>query len=74
MSRGKGKGWQFGRKPKHDDFDDLDPNDDSYTGFQENSNLDSDDEDEDEEVDFDKPDFKKGGMWSDYAEDLDFEE
>ncbi len=65
---------KFGRRPKHDDFDDLDPNDDRFTGYKENQSLESEDTDESEEVDFDNPDFKKGEMWSDYSEDMDFEE
>ena len=59
--------WHFGRRPKHDDFDDLEP-------FENEEEEVDDDEDEDEEVDFDNPKFKKSDMWHDYAEDLDFEE
>jgi hypothetical protein len=66
--------WQKGRRPKHDDFDDLDPSDDSYTGFQQESGYDNIDEEENEEVNLDNPDFEKGEMWSDYADDMDFEE
>ena len=57
--------WHLGRRPKHDDFDDLEPLE---------GEEDDDDEDENEEVDFDNPKFKKNDMWNDYAEDLDFEE
>ncbi|HLU69701.1 MAG TPA: hypothetical protein VKZ88_02915 [Fibrobacteria bacterium] len=60
--------WHFGRRPKHDDFDDLEPFDDEGEEIEEES------DDEDEEVDFDNPKFKKSDMWNDYAEDLDFEE
>ena len=60
--------WHFGRRPKHDDFDDLDPVEN------EDDAADDADEDENEEVDFDNPKFKKSDMWSDYAEDLGFEE
>lgn len=62
----------MGRKPKHDDFDDLDPYEERYSEYDDSEN--SSDEDENEEVDFDNPDFEKGEMWSDYAEDLDFED
>ena len=64
--------WQFGRRPKHDDFDDLDPSDEGYHGFQDNENYEEDEEDE--EINLDNPDFQKGEMWSDYADDMDFEE
>ena len=67
MKRSQGPEWRFGRRPKHDDFDDLEP-------FEsEDDDLD-DDDDDDEEVDFDNLKFKKSDMWNDYAEDLDFEE
>lgn len=60
--------WNFGRRPKHDDFDDLDP-------FEsEGEEIEEEGDEEDEEVDFDNPKFKKSDMWNDYAEDLDFEE
>ena len=68
MPKNKGPEWHFGRRPKHDDFDDLDPLENG-----EEEEVD-DDDDEDEEVDFDNPKFKKSDMWNDYAEDLDFEE
>jgi len=61
--------WHFGRRPKRDDFDDLEPFE-----SEEESVDDDDDDDENEEVDFDNPKFKKSDMWTDYAEDLDFEE
>jgi hypothetical protein len=68
MARKNHEGWKFGRRPKHDDFDDLD-------SFENEDDVDEDDDDdENEEVDFDNPKFKKSDMWNDYAEDLDFEE
>ena len=63
---------EFGRRPKHDDFNDLDPLDDGYTGFRDGDGLEEDEEDE--EINLDNPDFQKGEMWSDYADDMDFEE
>ncbi len=68
MKRKKASEWSFGRRPKHDDFDDLDPVEN------EDESADADDDDENEEVDFDNPKFKKSDMWNDYAEDLGFEE
>ncbi len=62
--------WHCGRRPKHDDFDDLEP----LEGEEDEVEEEDDDEDENEEVDFDNPKFKKNDMWNDYAEDLDFEE
>jgi len=69
---------KFGRRPKHDDFDDLDPESQNFTGKPLDENLDfeeeDDEEDESEEINLDNPDFKKGQLWSDYADDMDFEE
>ena len=67
---------KFGRRPKHDDFDDLDPESNSFTGKPVGENFDSEevDEEESEEINLDNPDFKKGELWSDYADDMDFEE
>ena len=62
--------WHFGRRPKHDDFDDLHPLENEEDGAEDAA----DGDDENEEVDFDNPKFKKSDMWTDYAEDLDFEE
>jgi hypothetical protein len=63
------KTWYCGRRPKQDDFDDLEPFDSEEEEGEEDAN-----DDENEEVDFDNPKFKKSDMWNDYAEDLDFEE
>jgi hypothetical protein len=68
MKKKQAAEWHFGRRPKHDDFDDLDPVEN------EDESADADDDDENEEVDFDNPKFKKSDMWNDYAEDLGFEE
>ena len=60
--------FEFGRRPKAEDFDDYNPleNQDDFDEYEE--------EDEDEEVDFDSPSFKRDQIWNDYAEDLDFDE
>ncbi|HEX2612477.1 MAG TPA: hypothetical protein VHO02_02645 [Fibrobacteria bacterium] len=68
MKRRRDPEWSFGRRPKHDDFDDLEPFEN------EGEEVEEDGDDEDEEVDFDNPKFKKSDMWNDYAEDMDFEE
>jgi hypothetical protein len=68
MKRRREPEWRFGRRPKHDDFDDLEPFEN------EGEEVEEDGDDEDEEVDFDNPKFKKSDMWNDYAEDMDFEE
>lgn len=62
--------WYCGRRPKQDDFDDLEP----FESEEEDGDDDDANDDENEEVDFDNPKFKKSDMWNDYAEDLDFEE
>jgi hypothetical protein len=62
--------WHCGRRPKQDDFDDLEP----FESEEEEGDDDDANDDENEEVDFDNPKFKKSDMWNDYAEDLDFEE
>lgn len=67
---GKAEKWDCGRRPKHDDFDDLEP----FENEDEDAEDDDSEEDENEEVDFDNPKFKKTDIWNDYAEDLDFEE
>jgi hypothetical protein len=65
------KTYQFGRRPKGDILDDWDANEEDRYNLEEEEH---DDEDENEEINLDNPDFKKGEMWSDYAEDMDFEE
>ncbi len=70
MSADKEFTWLAGRRPRHDDFDDLEP----FESEDDASEDEDGDDEENEEVDFDNPKFKKGDMWNDYAEDLDFEE
>jgi hypothetical protein len=70
MAFEQNKTWYCGRRPKQDDFDDLEP----FESEEEGGEDDDANEDENEEVDFDNPKFKKSDMWHDYAEDLDFEE
>ena len=69
---------KFGRRPKHDDFDDLDPESNNFTGKPVNENFETEDsegqDEESEEINLDNPDFKKGELWNDYADDMDFEE
>ncbi len=61
--------YYFGRRPKQvDDFEDLNRLGDEG-GFEE-----YEEEEEDEEVDFDNPAFKRDQIWTDYAEDLDYDE
>lgn len=64
--------YHFGRRPKQEDFDDLEPmgEDQGYDEYGE----DDDEDDQDEEVDFDNPRFKRDQIWNDYAEDLDFDD
>ncbi len=63
----------WGRRPKHDDFDDLDPVNPEYNNNFIDDGLDQGDE-ENEEINLDNPDFQKGEMWNDYADDMEFEE
>lgn len=62
--------YEFGRRPKQDDYDDFSEDasdelmDDVY----------DDESEEDEEVDFDRPTFRRDGIWNDYAEDLDYDQ
>ncbi len=62
----------FGRRPKSEEYDDLpsEPSGDQGDEVFEDEDL----EDEDEEVDFDRPSFKRDQIWSDYAEDLDYDQ
>lgn len=62
---------QLGRRPKGDNLDDSLP----YSNEEEEEELEEDEEDVDEEVDFDTPSFGRGGgIWNDYAEDLDYDQ
>ena len=47
--------WYCGRRPKQDDFDDLEP----FESEEEEGDDDDANDDENEEVDFDNPNFKK---------------
>ncbi len=60
---------QCGRRPKGDGFDAPVP-------FPEEEPEEEEEEEEevDEEVDFDHPTFKRDQIWSDYAEDLDYDQ
>lgn len=62
----------FGRRPKSEEYDDLPPEPSGDQGDEvfEDEEL----EEEDEEVDFDRPSFKRDQIWSDYAEDLDYDQ
>ena len=69
--------WQFARRPKQDEFEDLDGS--FGPGFEEDADGDhsdgGDDDEESQEIDFDDPNFARGeGIWKSYAEDLDIEE
>ena len=46
----------------------------SFPGEEEELEEVVEEEDIDEEVDFDNPSFKRDQIWSDYAEDLDFDQ
>lgn len=65
--------YHFGRRPKQEDFDDLEPLGEDGQGYDEYGEEEEEDE-QDEEVDFDNPRFKRDQIWNDYAEDLDFDD
>jgi len=62
--------FQCGRRPKGDNFDAPLP----FPGEEEELDDVLEEEDIDEEVDFDNPSFKRDQIWSDYAEDLDYDQ
>jgi len=64
---------EFGRRPKGEEFEDLPPEPNGDAPEEVFDDL-EDGEDEDEEVDFDRPSFKRDQIWSDYAEDLDYDQ
>lgn len=74
--------WEFARRSKQDDFEDLEPaNTGGGGGSEEIFDTEADgeleeaeEEEENEEINLDNPNFQKGEMWNDYAEDMDFEE
>ncbi len=59
-----------GRRPKGDGFDDAIP----FPNEEEEEVEIEEEEDIDEEVDFDNPSFKREQIWTDYAEDLDYDQ
>jgi len=70
------KAFYCGRRPKSDAFDDA--TDPSFLGEDDDLNKEEDPQEEeeevDEEVDFDKPSFGRNPIWSDYGEDMDFDQ
>ncbi|MCF0215386.1 MAG: hypothetical protein HUK21_02810 [Fibrobacteraceae bacterium] len=62
--------YQFGRRPKGDGFDSSVP----FPNEEEPEEIEEEEEEVDEEVDFDNPTFKRDQIWSDYAEDLDYDQ
>ncbi len=59
-----------GRRPKNEGgFDDSL----NFSG-EEEEEIEEEEEDIDEEVDFDRPSFKREQIWTDYAEDLDYDQ
>lgn len=70
--------WEFARRPKSDEFEDLEGG--SFGGgFDDETEGDfsegGDEDEESQEIDFDDPNFARGeGIWKSYAEDLDIEE
>ena len=62
--------FQCGRRPKGDNFEAPLP----FPGEEEELEEVVEEEDIDEEVDFDNPSFKRDQIWSDYAEDLDYDQ
>jgi len=70
--------WEFARRSKQDDFEDLEPvgngNEEIFDTEAEGEFEEAEEEEENEEINLDNPNFQKGEMWNDYAEDMDFEE
>jgi hypothetical protein len=62
--------FQCGRRPKGDNFEAPLP----FPGEEEELEEVLEEEEVDEEVDFDNPSFKRDQIWSDYAEDLDYDQ
>ena len=63
------KDYYCGRRPKSDAFDDTP--DTTFLGEEDDLIK---EEEVDEEVDFDKPSFGRNPIWSDYGEDMDFDQ
>ena len=69
------KAYYCGRRPKSDAF--ADTPDPSYLGEEDDlikEEEEPQEEEVDEEVDFDKPSFGRNPIWSDYGEDMDFDQ
>lgn len=63
--------YHCGRRPKNDGFDSSVP----FPNEEEEVEEIEEEEEVDEEVDFDRQSFKTGErLWSDYAEDLDYDQ
>lgn len=62
--------YYCGRRPKGDGFDAAVP----FPTEEEETEEIEEEEEVDEEVDFDHPTFKRDQIWSDYAEDLDYDQ
>ena len=61
--------YHCGRRPKGDGFDAPMP----FSNEEEEEEI-EEEEEVDEEVDFDKPSFGRNPIWSDYGEDMDFDQ
>ncbi len=69
------KAYYCGRRPKNDSFDAPEPSFLSEEDDDIKEDVEEDVEEEvDEEVDFDKPSFGRNPIWSDYGEDMDFDQ
>ena len=62
--------YHCGRRPKSDSFDNSLP----CPNEEIEEEIEEEEEELDEEVDFDQPSFKRDQIWSDYAEDLDYDQ
>ena len=62
--------YHCGRRPKGDGFDAPVP----FASEEEEEEEIEEEEEVDEEVDFDQPSVKRDQIWSDYAEDLDYDQ
>ena len=62
--------YHCGRRPKSDSFDNSMP----FPNEEIEEEIEEEEEELDEEVDFDQPSFKRDQIWSDYAEDLDYDQ
>lgn len=62
--------FHCGRRPKGDNFEAPLP----FSGDEDELEEVLEEEEVDEEVDFDNPSFKREQIWTDYAEDLDYDQ